>query len=61
LSILSLILLIPINIANADDQAYDYGFEEVLLPGLRRMTLLKTIVVSQMEKELEGQIKSLEG
>ena len=28
LSILSLILLIPINIANADDQAYDYGFKE---------------------------------
>jgi len=34
LSILSPILLIPINIANADDQAYDYRFEEGLAAGL---------------------------
>jgi len=34
LSILSLILLIPINIANADDQAYDYGFEEGVAAGV---------------------------
>jgi hypothetical protein len=34
LSILSLILLIPINIANADDPAYDYGFEEGVAVGL---------------------------
>jgi hypothetical protein len=30
----TLILLIPINIANADDQAYDYGFEEGVAAGL---------------------------